>query len=145
MPISDVSHAPRNTLHSLVAVGGVLLGVFLLAGAYGHFAAIWPTLGDAARASLGERFGLLKPGLILLAAGLVDIGVCQALWKARNWALQLALAVNVVVMIYLGWLLAKGVPGHPIGLFLGLVSSYVVLLLAIRAGLVWPTPASSAR
>ncbi len=128
----------RNALYSLAAVGGVLLGLFLLAGASGHFIAVWPSLDSAVTPSLVNRFNLLKPGLILLTTGLINIGVCRGLWMGKNWALQLALGCNVFTMIYFGWLLTKGVPDHPIGVFLASAASYVVLLGAIRVGLVWP-------
>ena len=139
MSVSDPgSPSPRNSLYSLASVGGVLLGAFLLAGASGHFAAVWPVLAGETNLSADQRFSLVLPGVVLLASGLIDIGLCRALWTGTSWALALALAVTVVAAIYFGYLLNRGVPDHPIGVFLALVSSYVLLLGAIRLGLTWP-------
>ncbi len=68
------SQSSRNSLYSLASVGGVLLGFFLLAAAYGHFAAVWPAIDSEAAASDYSRFALLLPGLILATTGLIDIG-----------------------------------------------------------------------
>jgi len=127
-----------NSLRRLAAVGGVLLGLFFVAGALGHFAAAWPAVDGGATASGKSRFAILLPGLILVSAGLVNVGLCKALWSGSAWSLQLALVINVVATAYLAHLLSKGMPGHPIGIFVALVSSHVILLGAIRLGLVWP-------
>ncbi len=128
----------RNSLHRLASAGGVMLGVFLLAGASGHFVAVWPAFKDAMIASDNSRVAPLLPGLILAATGLTNIGLCKALWSGTRWSLQLALLFNGGTAMYLAYLLSLGVPGHPIGVFLALVSSYFVVLGAIRVGLVWP-------
>ncbi len=133
----SVSHTPRNLLHRLASVGGALLGVFLVAGALGHFTAIWPAIS-----SDGSRFDLLLPGLVLMTTGLFNIALCQVLWKGISWSLKLVLGANACTAIYLAYLLNHGVPDHPIGFFLALVSSHVVLLAAIRVGLVWPANAA---
>ncbi len=128
---------PRNLLHRLASIGGALLGAFLVAGALGHFTAIWPVLSTD-----GSRFDLLLPGLMLMTTGLLDIALCQPLWKGTSWSLKLALGANACTTMYLAYLLNQGVPDHPIGAFLALVSSYVILLAAIRVGLVWPANAA---
>lgn len=128
---------PKNSLYNVASVGGVLLGAFLLAGAYGHFAAVWPTVVEATAA--GRRVALLFPGTVLLVTGLINIALCMALWKGKRRPLPLALVLNTLVMVYLGYLLYRNVaPDHPIGVFLALVTSYVLLLSAIKAGLTWP-------
>lgn len=112
--------------------------MFLLAGAFGHFGSVWPAAGDGSVMSSIPPFSLLFPGLLLALTGLVNICLCKALWAGANWALQLALAVNLVAVVYLGYLLNQNIPGHPIGIFVALVSSQVLLLAAIRLGLTWP-------
>lgn len=137
--VSDPETQPaRNSLHRLASGGGVLLGVFLLTGAFGHFVAVWPAFNAGVIASDNSRVALLLPGLMLAATGLLNIGLCRALWTGTMWSLQLALLFNGVTAVYLAYLLIHGVPDHPIGLFLALVSSYVLVLGAIRVGLVWP-------
>ena len=132
----SISQPRRNHLHALAAVGGLVMGVFLLLGAYGHYAAVWPMLD----APLDEgRFRLLLPGLMLALPGVINIVVCRAVWVGARWSVNLSLAANILAAVYLGYQLFRGVPGHPIGLFLALVSSYTLLLVAIRLGLVWPT------
>ena len=130
--------SPRNGLHGLAAAGAVLLGLFLLAGAGGHIVAVWPVLDSDIGASFAKRFAVLLPGLVLLAGGMINLVFCWPLWAGTRWALHASIAGNLINAIYFGWLLARGVPEHPIGLFLAAVASYLLLLGAIRAGLVWP-------
>ena len=137
MSASDPMRAPRNGLHVLAAAVAVVLGLFLLAGAGGHLVATWPALSGGDLAA-GRRILLLLPGLVLLTGAVVNLALCWALWLGRRWAQHAALVCNVGVAVYCGWLLVRGVPEHPIGLFVAMVSSDVVLLGAIRAGLVWP-------
>lgn len=143
--VSDSGHQParnslpRNSLWGIASVGGLLLGFFLLAAAYGHFAAVWPTIDSGTAPSYKSRFSMLLPGLLLVITGLIDIGLCRVLWVGMRWALQLALVFNVLAAIYLTYLLlSQAAPDHPIGPFVALVSSYIILLAAIRLGLVWP-------
>lgn len=139
MSVSDlVSQSPRNSLFPLAAAAGVLLGALLLAGASGHFAAIWPTLDRVPALTLAERFALLLPGSILLGTGLVNIAICRALWTGRYWSVPVALAANLIAAGYFAYLFGRGVPGHPIGLFLASATSYVLLLGGIKMGLTWP-------
>jgi hypothetical protein len=134
----SVKRIRRNGLHALASVGGVLIGLFLLAGAAGHFAAVWPAM-DGATHSLGEmRLRLFLPGLMLAVPGLINIIVCRAVWIGRRWSVNLLLTVNIIAAGYLAYQLVQDLSGHPIGFFLALVSSYTVLLAAIRMGLVWP-------
>ena len=131
--------ASRNSLYSLASVGGTLLGFFLLMAAYGHFAAVWPVIDKGMSASDNNPLVLLSPGLILATTGLINLGLCRALWMGVGWALQLALVFNGLAAMYLTYLLlGQSVPDHPIGIFVALVSSYIILLGAIRIGLVWP-------
>ena len=129
----------RNSLYSLASGGGLLLGLFLLAAAYGHFTAVLPALENAADPLDSSRFYLLLPGLLLVTTGLINIGLCRVLWIGMRWALHLALVSNVLAAMYLAYLLlGQSVPNHPIGMFVAMVSSYIILLVAIRIGLVWP-------
>ena len=120
-----------NGLYRLAAAGAVLVGSFLLLGAYGHLDAVLPTEGDGV-------FRLLLPGLILAGIGLINLLSCKWLWDGSRPSLSIALATNALALTYLLYLLARGVPGHPVALFTGIVACYWVLLLAIRFGLVWP-------
>jgi hypothetical protein len=129
----------RNALYNLASGGGFLLGFFLLAAAYGHFSAVWPAIESATGSSGGGRFPLLLPGLLLAMTGLINIGLCRVLWIGIRWALQLSLVINLLAAMYFAYLLLGQVaPNHPIGMFVALVSSYIILLAAIRIGLVWP-------
>jgi hypothetical protein len=130
---------PKNSLYNLAAVSGAVLGAFLLLGAYGHFAAVWPMISDEPESN--RRIALLFPGTVLLATGLIDIALCMPLWKGQPRPLMLALVLNTLAMVYLGYLLfVNAAPDHPIGIFLALVASYVLLLSVIKAGLTWPAP-----
>ncbi|MFK7957336.1 MAG: hypothetical protein AB8B96_14660 [Lysobacterales bacterium] len=130
--------APRNSLYTLAAAAGALLGLLLLAAAFGHFAAVWPAIDENTTVSGTKRLLLLLPGLVLTVAGLINVLTCRALWIGMKWALHTALAFNGITATYLVYLLSQGVPGHPIGFFLTLVLSSFVMLSAIRVGLVWP-------
>ncbi|MCO1335983.1 hypothetical protein MO867_16760 [Microbulbifer sp. OS29] len=46
-------------------------------------------------------------------------------------------------MSYLLYLMICGVPNHPIGVFLALEMSFVILLVGMRVGLVWPAVAEA--
>lgn len=124
-----------NGLHKLTALGAVLVGVFFLAGAYGHFEAVWPLItGEAA-----NRTALIVPGAILAAAGVICLALCKPLWDGVGAALDGALVINVLALGYFLFLMGKGeVADHPIGIFTGVVACNLVLLLATRFGLVWP-------
>ncbi|MEM7707369.1 MAG: hypothetical protein AAF358_17555 [Pseudomonadota bacterium] len=141
--MSGSSQPPlKNSLYNVASVYGGLLGVFLIAGAFGHFAAIWPTVIDGQGSD--RLVGLFFPGVLLLATGLLNSGSCIAFWAGKRRWLPTVLLVNTVATIYLGYLLWQGVvPNHPIGLFLALVSSYLVLLGTLWSGLTWPAPATS--
>ena len=139
MPDSEpVKRLRRNGLHALASVGGLLAGLFLLAGAAGHFAAVWPAM-DGATDPLDEtRLRLFLPGLMLAVPGLTNIILCRAVWIGRQWPVDLLFIMNFIAAGYLAYQLVQDLPGHPIGFFLALVSSYVLLLAAVRVGLVWP-------
>ena len=139
MSVSDlVAQSARNALYQVAAGVGVLLGLLLLAGASGHFTAVWPALDPAATPSPRDRFALLLPGAILLTSGVVNVALCRALWIGRRWSVTIAMAANVLAMIYFAYLFNRGVPDHPIGVFLASVASFVILLCGIRLGLTWP-------
>jgi len=142
---NSVNQSTRNSLYSLASVGGALLGIFLIGGAYGHFAAVWPAADDAIHVADKNRFALLLPGLVLVVTGLINVGLCRVLWTGVSWSVQLALFINLFASIYLAYLMSTDIPNHPIGLFLALVSSQGLLLCAIRFGLVWPATDSGPR
>ncbi|MFC6635598.1 hypothetical protein [Microbulbifer taiwanensis] len=143
---SPTSGLPRNALYNLAAVAAVFLSVFLTLGAYGHFAAVWVQMMGEDTAML-RRLLLMLPGAMLAGTAVLNILLSKPLWQARGFALTVALAGNLLTMAYLVYLLIRGVPGHPIGTFLALEMSYFILLVGIRAGLVWPavteTPADA--
>ncbi|WOJ97908.1 hypothetical protein R0137_04855 [Congregibacter brevis] len=125
-----------NGLHKIAAAGAVIVGAFLIMGAYGHFAAVLPLMSDAE--TLAAQLRLWVPGLILGSAGALSAAMVKMLWSGRRIALDVALGINTLAVLYFGYLLWKGVPGHPVGLFTGIVSCNLVLLLATRLGLIWP-------
>lgn len=144
MSVSSLAHrTPRNGLYPMAAVCGLLMGALLLAGAWGHFTATWPALSGAAQPELSARLALLTPGVILLVSGLVNVVVCSVLWQGKRWALLMALAANLIAVGYFAYLFSRGVPGHPIGLFLGFTTSYFALLTAIQLGLTWSAQGAS--
>ena len=138
--VADISNqVPRNALYPLASGGGVLLGLFLLGAAYGHFSAVWPVIAGSEAPPNSSRLSLLLPGLLLATIGLINIGLCRHLWAGKRWALHLALVLNVLAGMYLVYLLlSQAVPNHPIGIFVALVSSYLIMLAVIRLGLIWP-------
>lgn len=137
---TEVSDQPGfNALYRLASGGGFLLGLILLGAAFGHFAAVWPIIEGSENPSNSSRFSLLLPGLLLAATGLINIGLCRVLWFGSRWALNLTLAINVLTAMYFIYLfLSQAAENHPIGTFVALVSSDILLLAAIRLGLVWP-------
>ncbi len=130
-------NAIDNDLYRLAAVTGLLLGSFLLAGASGHLIAVWPILPLESGEISAQVWSLLFPGLVLACGCIANLTLTIGLWRGRSRAMYASLSFNAVCAIYLAFLLAKGVPGHPIGKFLTLVSCQVLLLSAIAAGLVW--------
>ncbi|MEJ2419417.1 MAG: hypothetical protein P8Y45_21335 [Exilibacterium sp.] len=103
-------------------------------GAYGHFVAVWAQMTGEDTA-IQRRLLLMLPGAMLAGTAVLNILLSKSLWQARGYALTVALMGTMVYLIYL---LIRVVPDHPIGIFLALETSYVILLLGIRAGLVWP-------
>lgn len=126
----------RNGLPSIASAGSVLLGVFLIMGAYGHFIAVLPLMADAA--TVAAHLRLSAPGLILGLAGVLNITLAKSLWRGHRIGINVALGINTLALVYFVYLLWKNVPNHPIGLFAGIVSCDLVLLLGTRLGLVWP-------
>lgn len=127
-----------NDLYRLAAIASFLLGLVLMAGASGHLLAVWPALGSDSGSSGPRGWLILLPGFALAGACMANVMCTLALWRRRPLALHVSLVVNASCATYLAFLLAKGIPGHPIGIFLTLVMSQIVLLSAIAAGLVWP-------
>ncbi|MEM9386554.1 MAG: hypothetical protein AAGA68_15965 [Pseudomonadota bacterium] len=143
MSVSDAARGAQdedNALYRLAAGLGLLLGLFLLLGAYGHFEAVLADRAHRERLSVAAWLALAVPGLILSGAGSINIGVCAALWSGVSWALNLALLGCAGAVAYLAYVMTTDLPGHPVGAFLALVASHTVLLGAIRVGLVWPAP-----
>ena len=134
MSDSDPPAQPATGLCRIAAVSGVAIGALLLAGAWGHFAAIWDRLGDPD----ASRLSLLAPGIFLTVAGVINGALCVSIWAARRWAHWLALAANLFATGYFALLLSRGIPDHPIGLFLAVVAGHTLVLGAIAAGLTWP-------
>ncbi|AOS97847.1 hypothetical protein AUP74_02445 [Microbulbifer aggregans] len=127
----------RNALYNLAAVGAVLLGVLLTLGAYGHFVAIWGQMMSE-DVALQRRLLLMLPGVVLAGTAALNILFSKPLWQARGYALTVTLAGNLLAALYLTYLMIQGVPNHPIGVFLALETSFVILLVSLRAGLKWP-------
>ena len=136
---SSTAPLQRNNLYNLAAVNAVLLGALLTLGANGHFVAVWAQLIDQ-DAVIQHRLLLLLPGATLAGTALLNILLCKPLWQARGYALNITLAGNLLAMLYFIYLMLKGVPDHPIGVFLALEMSFVILLVVTRAGLAWPAP-----
>ncbi|MFI2810039.1 hypothetical protein [Microbulbifer sp. JSM ZJ756] len=143
MSVSSPSQeTQRNSLYSLAAVGAVLLGILLTMGAYGHFAAVWEQMMSDETA-LPRRLLLMLPGATLAGTAVLNILLSKPLWQGRGYALTATLVGNLLATAYLVYLIIRGVPGHPIGIFLALEMSLVILLVSIRAGLVWPALADA--
>ncbi|MEM6808833.1 MAG: hypothetical protein AAGA41_10205 [Pseudomonadota bacterium] len=135
---SLIRQSPRNALYPVVAVCGVLMGTLLLAGAAGHFAATWPVLDGGPQPELRARLALMLPGVILLVSGMINVAICAVLWLGKRWSLHMAIVANLIAVSYFAYLFSRGVPDHPIGLFLGFTTSYLMLLAGLRLGLTWP-------
>ncbi|WP_444922377.1 hypothetical protein ACJJID_08725 [Microbulbifer sp. CnH-101-G] len=132
----------RNALYRLAAIGAVILGLFLTLGAQGHFVAIWPmVISD--EMDLSHGLLLMLPGVMLAGTAALNLLLCKPLWQERGYALNVTLTGNLLTMSYLFYLMIRGVPNHPIGVFLALEMSFVLLLVATRAGLVWPAVAEA--
>lgn len=129
---------PMNGLYRLAAISAILVGVFLILGGYGHIVGVLPRISAAE--SVAEQLRLWSPGLILGLAGAFSIALSRMLWGGRRLAVDAALGISALALSYLVYLLHRGVPEHPVGLFTGIVACQGVLLLALRAGLVWPVP-----
>ncbi|WP_444893691.1 hypothetical protein ACJJIE_04465 [Microbulbifer sp. TRSA001] len=127
----------RNALNRLAACGAVVLGLFFLLGAQGHFVATWP-LVTSDGIGLSRRLLLMLPGVMLAGTAVLNLLLCKPLWQERRYALNVTLAGNLLTMSYLLYLMIRGVPNHPIGTFLALEMSFVMLLVGTRAGMVWP-------
>ncbi|BBM03224.1 hypothetical protein [Microbulbifer sp. GL-2] len=132
----------RNALYRLAAIGAVILGLFLTLGAQGHFAAVWPLVTSDGM-GLSRRLLLILPGVMLAGTAVLNFLLCKPLWRERGYVLNVTLAGNLLTMGYLLYLMIRGVPNHPIGVFLALEVSFVLLLVATRAGLVWPAVAEA--
>lgn len=132
----------RNGLYKLATCGALLVSLLFCVGAYGHFVAVWWQIvgGDT---DLQKRLLLLLPGAVLTGTAALNLLLSRTLWQARSYALNGLLAANFFTLCYLIYLMLSGVPGHPIGSFLVLVTSEVILLLAIRVGLVWPVESAA--
>lgn len=134
MSATEMRGDVENGLDRLGAAGSAVLGLFLLAGGAGHVAAVWP-------AATGQGSMLvLVPGLLLLAAAVFNLAAGVWLWRGQTGWQWAALAVNGVLAVYLATVLLTGVPDHPIGAFLVVVCSQMIVLGALLAGLQWKSP-----
>lgn len=129
----------HNDLYRLAAVTSVLLALFLFAGASGHLVAIWPEMSATDAGATPRQWLLLVPGLVLAIGCVANGTLALGLWLRRALARNIALLVNAACAAYFAYLLAKGVPGHPIGIFLSLVLSQILILSGLLLGLVWPS------
>ncbi len=136
---SPKTNVEQNLLYRLCSIASVPLGVMLLMGAYGHFSAVRPVLIREIAASDVYFITLWLPVLVFVAAGVVNIGLCMALWSGKLYSVKTALWVNIITALYLAYLLQSNVTDHPIGVFLALVVNYNILLAAITLGFVWPS------
>jgi hypothetical protein len=127
--------AKVNWLPPLSAIGAVLVGVFLLLGAYGHLEAVLPAVASDGGAG---SFRLLLPGTVLALGGIMNIVFCRLLWTGSRVAQHVALVINSLVLMYLIYLLVRGMPDHPITIFTGVVACNLAVLASTRAGLRWP-------
>ncbi|MCO1335992.1 hypothetical protein MO867_16805 [Microbulbifer sp. OS29] len=132
----------RNALYRLAAIGAVILGLFLILGAQGHFIAVWPLVTSDGM-GLTRRLLLLLPGVMLAGTAVLNLLLCKPLWQERGYALNITLAGNLLTMSYLLYLMIRGVSNHPIGVFLALETSFVIQLVGVRVGLVWPAVAEA--
>ncbi|WP_226647725.1 hypothetical protein [Microbulbifer variabilis] len=132
----------RNALYRLAAIGAVILGLFLTLGAQGHFVAIWPMVISEGM-DLSHGLLLMLPGVMLAGTAVLNLLLCKPLWQERAYALNVTLTGNLLTMSYLFYLMIRGVPNHPIGVFLALEMSFVLLLVVTRAGLIWPAVAEA--
>lgn len=132
MSASETMSVERNGLDALVAGMSLLLGLFLLVGGSGHLTAIVPRANGS--------MALLLPGLILLSAAGVNLLASLPLARGRRSARWLLLSINAPLAVYLAWLLQQDVPDHPIGVFLAMVCSQLIVLLAVLSGMNWAPP-----
>ncbi|WP_299948526.1 hypothetical protein [uncultured Microbulbifer sp.] len=142
MAFSAKNVSQRNALYRLAAGSAVLLGLFLILGAHGHVVAIWPMVIDESTV-IPRRLLLMLPGVMLIGTAVLNILLCKPLWQERGHALNVMLAGNLFAMSYLVYLMIRDVPNHPVGAFLTLEMSYVILLVGIRVDLVWPATAKT--
>lgn len=119
-----------NGLDAVAAGAGAVLAVFLLLGGAGHLVATWPG---------GFEASPLRwlPGLFLLGAAVFNGLSCPFVWRGHRGWQAAALGLNAALALYLGRLLVDGPPDHPIGMFLAVVCSDLILLIAVLAGLEW--------
>lgn len=80
---------------------------------------------------------MLVPGMLLLMAAVFNLAAVFGLWRGKSRWQWAALVVNAVLALYLVKLVVAGVSDHPIGVFLAMVCSQLVVLLAVLAGLKW--------
>ncbi|MEM9305370.1 MAG: hypothetical protein AAGE01_24895 [Pseudomonadota bacterium] len=143
MSVSDTATPEaKNSLPRVASGAGVFVGIFLLLGGLGHLSGVQAALERAAATPDESTFILILPALLLISAGAINLGLCIPLWRGLGWSINSALIANVLTTAYVAYLLSAGVPDHPIGTFLAILASFVVLLGALRAGLVWPAPAT---
>jgi uncharacterized membrane protein len=78
------------------------------------------------------------PGTVLALGSITNVVLCRLLWTGSRGAQHVALVINSLVLLYLVYLLIRGMPDHPITIFTGVVACYLAVLASARAGLAWP-------
>lgn len=137
MILATKTNAQQNDLYRIASGGGLILSLFLFAGSFGHLTAILPSLLGVRAAVDPDWLLLLLPAVALAAACLSNALLVVPLWRRRDYAARLSLSVNLAATAYFAYLLASGVPDHPIGVFLTLIGCQLTVLLAIAMGLCW--------
>ena len=114
--------------YRLAALFATSVGVFLLLGSFGHLGATWPMLQGVSLPSVL----LLLPGVLLLAVGLFNVLASWGLWNGKRPVYSFAVGLNGLLLAYIAFLLARGVPGHPLWFFTLMVAAYLLLLAVVR-------------
>jgi hypothetical protein len=125
----------QQVLTKITAVAALVVGVFLALGGFGHLQGTWGGISNNDELSGLQIFAMLASGGVLLIPGLINIGSCIWIWRAKPKALLINTMVTLLAFAYLVYLLIAGVPNHPIGFFAIILAAYLVLLFNARKSL----------